>query len=75
MSQVALQKVGSSFITTIPINVVQTLHLQEGQKFDVSYEAGKVILTPVTTELEEIMQAHNKVLQKYRPAFQQLAES
>jgi antitoxin component of MazEF toxin-antitoxin module len=75
MSQVALQKVGSNFVATIPTNIVQTLHLQEGQKFDVSYEAGKVILTPMKAELEEIMQAHNEVLQKYRPAFQQLAES
>ncbi|HIE02481.1 MAG TPA: AbrB/MazE/SpoVT family DNA-binding domain-containing protein [Thiotrichaceae bacterium] len=75
MSQVALQKVGSSLVATIPINIVQTLHLQEGQKFDVSLEEGKVILTPMTAELEEIMQAHNDVLQKYRPAFQRLAES
>lgn len=74
MSKIALRKVGSSFVTTIPADVVQNLHLREGQKLQVSKENGRIVLTPVTAEFEAVMEAHEKVIAKYRAAFQRLAD-
>ncbi len=74
MSKIALRKVGSSFVATIPVDVVQDLHLRAGQKLQVSKENGRIVLTPVTAEFEAVMAAHKKVIEKYRAAFQRLAD-
>ena len=75
MSKISLRKVGSSFVTTIPSELVEALHLRAGQKFEVSKESGRLVLTPITPDSEAVMKAHEKVLQKYRAAFQRLADS
>ena len=74
MSKIALRKVGSSFVTTIPVDVVKDLHLQAGQKLQVSKENGRIVLTPVTAELDAVLNAQEKVIEKYRAAFQRLAD-
>jgi putative addiction module antidote len=74
MSKIALRKVGSSFVATIPVDVIQELHLRAGQKLEVSKENGRIVLTPVTAELAAVTAAHEKVLEKYRAAFQRLAD-
>lgn len=75
MSKIALRKVGSSFVTTIPAELVQALHLAEGQQFEVTQEDGRLVLTPVTPEHEELLAAHKEVLQRYRDAFKRLADA
>jgi putative addiction module antidote len=75
MSKVSLRKVGSSFVTTIPSEMVDELHLKAGQKFEITKENGRLVLTPVTPEMDAVMKAHEKVLQKYRAAFQRLADA
>jgi putative addiction module antidote len=75
MSKVSLRKVGSSYVTTIPSEVVKELHLKEGQTFEVGKENGRLVLTPVTPELEAVIKAHEKVLTKYRAAFRRLADA
>lgn len=75
MSKVSLRKVGSSFVTTIPSELVDELHLKAGQKFEISKESGRLVWTPVTPEMEAVAKAHEKVLQKYRAAFQRLADA
>lgn len=75
MSKVSLRKVGSSYVTTIPSELIQELHLKSGNKFEVTKENGRLVLTPVTPELEAVVKAHAKVLQKYRAAFQRLADA
>ncbi len=74
MSKIALRKVGSSFVATIPVDVIHELHLRAGQKLAVSKENGRIVLTPVTAEFAAVMSAHEKVLEKYRAAFQRLAD-
>ena len=74
MSKIALRKVGSSFVATIPVEVIKELHLEEGQKLQVGKENGRIVLTPVTAELDAVTAAHEKVLRKYRAAFQRLAD-
>ena len=75
MSEVSLRKVGSSFVTTIPARVVSELHLKAGQRFQISKENGHIVLTPVNADLKAVMQAHEKVINKYRAAFQKLADA
>lgn len=75
MSKISLRKVGSSFVTTIPSELVEELHLKAGQKFEVSKESGRLVLTPVSPEFDAAMKAHEKVLAKYRAAFQKLADA
>jgi putative addiction module antidote len=74
MSKIALRKVGSSFVATIPVDLVKDLHLQAGQKLQVSKENGRIVLTPVTAELAAVLTAQEKVIAKYRAAFQRLAD-
>lgn len=74
MSKIALRKVGSSYVTTIPSDIVKTLRLKAGQKFEVSTESGRLVLTPASPEFDAAMKAHDKILQKYRSAFQKLAD-
>ncbi len=74
MSKVALRKVGSSLVTTIPAEVVQELHLEEGQSLEVSKSNGRIILMPVNAKMENAKAAHDKIIKKYRAAFQKLAD-
>ena len=75
MSKVSLRKVGSSYVTTIPSELVQELHLKSGNKFEVTKENGRLVLTPISPELEAVIKAHDNILQKYRAAFQRLADA
>ncbi len=75
MSQVALKKMGADFTMTMPMEIVDCLHLQEGQKLDIRRENGQVILTPVPTNYQETMQAHQRMVDKYRSTFQRLADA
>ena len=75
MSQVSLRKVGTSFVTTIPAELVQELHLQEGQKLRIVKENGTLVLTPISEDLDAAMKAHEEILQRYRAAFQRLADA
>lgn len=45
MSKITLRKVGSSYVMTIPSELVQELHLKEGQKFEVTKVNGRLVLT------------------------------
>ena len=75
MSKISLRKIGSRYVTTIPAETVKALHLKAGQKFEVSQENGRLVLTPVSPEFDAAMKAHEKVLAKYRAAFQKLADA
>lgn len=74
MSKVALRKVGSSLVTTIPADLVQELHLEEGQSLEITKSNGRIVMMPVDAKLEDAKAAHDKVIKKYRAAFQKLAE-
>jgi len=74
MSKIALRKVGSSLVTTIPADLVQELHLEEGQSLEITKSNGRIVMMPVDAKLEDAKAAHDKVIKKYRAAFQKLAE-
>jgi putative addiction module antidote len=75
MSKVSLRKVGSSFVATIPAGTVKALRLKPGQKLEISQESGRLVLTPVSEEFDATMKAHERVLERYRAAFQKLADA
>ncbi len=74
MSKVALRKVGSSLITTIPADVVQELHLDEGQQLEITKENGRIVMMPLNAKLDQARASHDKIIRKYRAAFQKLAD-
>lgn len=75
MNKISLRKVGSSYVIAIPAVTVKALNLKAGQKFELSQEDGRLVLTPVSPEFDAAMKAHEKVLAKYRAAFQKLADA
>ncbi|MDT8376256.1 MAG: AbrB/MazE/SpoVT family DNA-binding domain-containing protein [Mariprofundaceae bacterium] len=74
MSRVALRKVGSSLVTTIPADVVQELHLDEGQQLEITKENGRIVMMPLDAKMEQARTSHDKIIKKYRAAFQKLAD-
>jgi len=74
MSKVVLRKVGSSLVTTIPADVVQELHLDEGQKLEITKENGRIIMAPIDAKLAAVESSHDKIIKKYRATFQKLAD-
>jgi len=74
MSKVALRKVGSSLVTTIPADVVQELHLDEGQQLEITKENGRIVMMPLNAKLDQAKVSHDKIIRKYRAAFQKLAD-
>ncbi len=74
MSRVALRKVGSSLVTTIPADVVQELHLDAGQQLEITKENGRIVMMPLDAKLELAKTSHDKIIKKYRAAFQKLAD-
>jgi len=74
MSKVALRKVGSSLVTTIPADVVQELHLDEGQQLEITKENGRIVMMPLNAKLKQAKASHDKIIRKYRAAFQKLAD-
>lgn len=74
MSKVALRKVGSSLVTTIPADVVQELHLDEGQQLEITKENGRIVMMPLNAKLEQAKVSHDKIIRKYRAAFQKLVD-
>jgi len=74
MSKVALRKVGSSLVTTIPADVVHELHLDEGQQLEITKENGRIVMMPLNAKLDQAKVSHDKIIRKYRAAFQKLAD-
>ena len=55
MSEVAIRKSGGANIVSLPKAIVHMLGLQAGSKLSLSVENNKIILTPVTKTLEELL--------------------
>jgi len=75
MSKVILRKVGSSLVTTIPVDLVQELHLEPGQAMEIGKENGRITMMPLDARLEDAKSSHDKIIKQYRAAFQGLADS
>lgn len=52
MTAIAIRQSGGANIVSIPKAIVNTLGLQVGSKLDMSIEDNKIVLTPMTEELD-----------------------
>lgn len=75
MTEVTLRRVGSSLVTTVPVEAVQRLKLREGQHFDVQIENGRLILAPQSPAHDDVKAAHERVINQYRSVFEKLSDA
>lgn len=72
--KVTLRKMGGSVGATLPKDIAERLHVQEGDElFVVETEEG-VLLTPYDPEFQKTMAAYERTASKYRNALRQLAK-
>ncbi len=74
MHALKLRKIGSSTGVILPKELLDSLHLQEGDQLFADYNLNGLLLTPYDPEFEETMQAFERTRKKYRNALHQLAK-
>lgn len=75
MSEITLRRVGSSLVTTVPKEAASQLQLQEGQRFDVQVENGRLVMVPQSADTDKVKAAHERAMNKYRDVFKKLADA
>ncbi|QLQ30712.1 MAG: AbrB/MazE/SpoVT family DNA-binding domain-containing protein [Candidatus Thiothrix singaporensis] len=74
MSQVLLQQIESQWITTLPQEIIDALHLHAGQTLEIKVEAGRIVLAPHQAGQANALRIHEELLEQYHDAFQRLAQ-
>ena len=74
MATLKLRKVGSSVGVIIPKDMLDTLHLSEGDKVYARTNSDGVHLTPYDPDFDEAMDAFSRTRRKYRNALRKLAK-
>lgn len=74
MHKLKLRKIGSSVGVILPKELLETLHLREGDQVfaDAGQEALRI--TPYDPDFEAAMQAFEKTRRKYRNALRELSK-
>jgi putative addiction module antidote len=65
---------GGSIGATIPKEMVDRLHIHEGDKLTVMETDEGLLITPYDPEFEEAMEAYERGARRYRNALRELAE-
>lgn len=74
MHTLKLRKIGSSVGVILPKEMLETLHLSEGDQLFAAATQDGLQLTPYDPEFEAAMQAFGRTRKKYRNALHQLAK-
>lgn len=74
MHALKLRKVGSSIGIILPKDILEALHLGEGDQLFADATQEGLQLTPYDPEFEAAMQAFGRTRKKYRNALRQLAK-
>ncbi len=74
MYSLKLRKIGSSFGVILPKEVLEKLHLSEGDQLFADATPDGLQLTPYDPDFEAAMQAFSSTRKKYRNALRQLAK-
>lgn len=74
MHTLKLRKIGSSVGVILPKEILDKLHLIEGDEVFADTNTEGLQLTPYDPEFEETMKAFDKTRKKYRNALHQLAK-
>ena len=72
--KVTLRKMGGSVGATLPKDVAERLHVQEGDELFIIETDEGVLLTPYDPEFQEAMAAYKRTASKYRNALRELAK-
>ena len=74
MHALKLRKIGNSVGVIFPKELLETLHLSEGDQMFANANQNSLQLTPYDPEFEAAMQAFESTRKKYRNALHQLAK-
>lgn len=74
MATLKLRKVGSSVGVIIPKEILDKLHLTEGDQVYASANNNGLQLTPYDPEFDAAMEAFSRTRRKYRNALRKLAK-
>lgn len=74
MPAMKLRKVGNSLVVTIPVAVVEQLHLEADMEIEVTAEGGRLVLMPRSPEFEEGLKAYRKMARRYDSSNRELAK-
>lgn len=74
MHTLKLRKIGSSVGIILPKDLLEKLHLSEGDEIFADATADGLQLTPYDPEFEATMEAFSRTRKKYRNALHQLAK-
>lgn len=73
--RVTARKMGGSIGTTLPKEMVDRLHIEEGDELTVIETGRGLLITPYDPDFDEAMDAYERGARKYRNALRELADS
>jgi antitoxin component of MazEF toxin-antitoxin module len=74
MQVVKLRKVGNSMTVTLPISVVEALHLHENDEVAIEVIGDRIVLTRATSNCQDAWDAYQKIEPRYGKANRKLGE-
>lgn len=74
MYAVKIQKIGESFVITLPEEVLQQLNVGEGDSLFLTETTDGIKLNTCNREFDKAMKAYRKVSEKYKNALRELAK-
>lgn len=74
MKKIKARKMGGSIGATLPREMVERLHIQEGDELVVVETPDGLLISPYDPAFEEAMKAYERGAAKYRNALRKLAE-
>jgi len=74
MQIVKLRKIGNSVTVTLPISVVDGLHLHENDEIAVEVAGDRIVLAKASPDFQDAWNAYQKIEPCYREANRKLSE-
>lgn len=73
--RVTARKMGGSIGATLPREMVDRLHIEEGDELTVIETERGLLITPYDPDFDEAMEAYERGARKYRNALRELADA
>lgn len=73
--RVTARKMGGSIGATLPREMVDRLHIEEGDELTVIETERGLLITPYDPDFDEAMEAYARGARKYRNALRELADA
>lgn len=74
MGKLKLRKIGSSLGVILPKEILNPLHVKEGDTLYISHDKDGLTLSPYDPEFEAVMKAADECDHRYKNALKQLAK-